>query len=573
MSLRTRTLLTISAVVAALFAGLILLAWQIVLRGFDQEEARQAGENAARVLNALDRERRDLLAQVKDYAEWDDSYRYISDRNPEFVNNNLMDDTFTNLEVSLIAFVGAGGDIALGKWFGPDEGVSQPLTPAMERALTDPALLLGPGLEDEDHSGLLELDGVMALVAVTPILTSDSTGPSRGSLIFGRFLYHTVIERLSEFTQLQVSLAPLPRNGPDGAATGGVQQPGPCETSKTYWRTGETVTSCRIVSDVWGSPALLAEATSHRSVYNRGLITVQIFIASLAALGVVFVAASMLLLERTVLARVGRLSQSVRGIRDTVQLQARVSVSGRDEITRLGEDINEMLASLEQSGATRRSLSWKLASAQEDERRRIAVELHDEIGQALTGLKLMLESGDNSAERVRAAQQVVKDLMEQTRDLALNLRPSVLDDFGLVPALKWQIERFSGQSGVQVEFQTSGDIRRLPAEVETAAFRIVQECLTNIAKHSHARTAKVRVELAGGMLRAEVADTGVGFLPEGEAGRQHAIGLAGMRERADAVGGVLLLHSEPGQGTRLVAEIPIDGHRPTPDRAHNGRAG
>jgi two-component system, NarL family, sensor histidine kinase DevS len=202
----------------------------------------------------------------------------------------------------------------------------------------------------------------------------------------------------------------------------------------------------------------------------------------------------------------------------------------------------------------------RVVSAQEAERRRLARELHDETGQALTSILLGLrgvEEADGEAE-LRAAVTEVRDLVRSTlqdvRQLAVELRPKALDDFGLVAALERLTQSFGEQTGIAVEFQPAlGE--RLPAEIETALYRIVQESLTNIVKHARATSVSIVLTRQGDKVMAIVEDDGVGFEP----GRPRAggLGLVGMRERVSLLGGRLAVESRPGAGTTFVAEVPL----------------
>lgn len=202
---------------------------------------------------------------------------------------------------------------------------------------------------------------------------------------------------------------------------------------------------------------------------------------------------------------------------------------------------------------TDRRLARRLIEAQEEERRRIGRELHDEIGQILTGVNLMLARADVEPELVRTAQEILAGLLDRVRDLSLLLRPPMLDT-GLVPALRWHLERFRAQSGINVAMHTTA-VPRLRTEVETAAYRIVQEALTNVARHAGARRATVSVRIEGERLSVEIADDGRGFDPDGEC---EGMGLESMRQRAALVGGRLrIASSAPGSGTLVAAELPL----------------
>ncbi|MCU1266436.1 MAG: domain S-box [Acidobacteria bacterium] len=208
-------------------------------------------------------------------------------------------------------------------------------------------------------------------------------------------------------------------------------------------------------------------------------------------------------------------------------------------------------------------LSRRLMEVQETERRNIARELHDEIGQALTGLKLTLEMGarlpaDGARASLEQAQVLVNELMARARRLSLDLRPAMLDDLGLVPTLLWHIEHYTAQTRVRVHFRHSGlETRRFSAEVETAAYRIVQEALTNVARHARVVEATVRLWTHEALLSIQVEDCGSGFDSEAALASSDTSGLAGMRERAVLLGGQLTVESAPGDGTRLTAELSI----------------
>ncbi len=191
--------------------------------------------------------------------------------------------------------------------------------------------------------------------------------------------------------------------------------------------------------------------------------------------------------------------------------------------------------------------------AEEAERRRIGSELHDEVGQILTGIKLALDAPRPSLEEAR---RLVDDLLLRVRNLSLDLRPSVLDDLGLVPALLWHIERYTAQTGVRVDFKQTGLDRRFSQDLETAAYRLVQEALTNVARHAGVREATVRAWADKETLTVQVEDRGKGFDP-GQLVLGASGGLTGMRERAQLVGGSLTLDSTSGGGTRIAAEMPI----------------
>lgn len=209
-------------------------------------------------------------------------------------------------------------------------------------------------------------------------------------------------------------------------------------------------------------------------------------------------------------------------------------------------------------------LSRRLVEVQEAERRRVARELHDHVGQELTALKLAL---DRCASRPRVeaskaldeARERVNGLVGIVRQMSLDLRPAMLDDLGLLPALHWHFDRYFAVSGIKVDFKHSGvSDRRFSPEIETAAYRVVQEALTNVVRHSRAREVVVRLWTTGKALSVQIEDLGVGFDRDAALTAHASSGLSGMRERAALLGGRFSIDSTPGAGTHLTAEFPLN---------------
>jgi signal transduction histidine kinase len=207
-----------------------------------------------------------------------------------------------------------------------------------------------------------------------------------------------------------------------------------------------------------------------------------------------------------------------------------------------------------------RTLSRRLISVQEDERRAIASELHDQVGQSLTALKLLLEkaqatASESDVRKLAVAGGVVNELMTRVREMSLDLRPAMLDDLGLLPTLLWHLKRYTAHTQVKVRFRHGGLRKPLPPEVSIAAYRIVQEALTNVARYAKVNEVSVCVRAERGVVLVEIADHGVGF-DEAKSASQPSSGLRGMRERALALDGQFTVKSVPGRGTYVMAELP-----------------
>ena len=208
------------------------------------------------------------------------------------------------------------------------------------------------------------------------------------------------------------------------------------------------------------------------------------------------------------------------------------------------------------------ALSTRLMSAQEEERQRLSRELHDEFGQSLTAVNAylwLIEQHPTEIDTIRArsaeARRAVSRTLTAMRELSQLLRPSVLDEFGLVPSLDGELKAFARRHGIATSFTTDGLPERLPPELETALYRIAQEALTNVARHARATRVQVALVVAGGELRLEVEDDGGGFPARNGDGGRIGTGLVGIRERVRALGGTLAIHS--GKGVRLRVALPF----------------
>ncbi len=217
-------------------------------------------------------------------------------------------------------------------------------------------------------------------------------------------------------------------------------------------------------------------------------------------------------------------------------------------------------ARAEDNAARLQALSTKLLRVQEDERRALAQELHDQIGQLLTGLRFQLEAAQVAAPSPSLTDALVvsTELLHSVRELTLQLRPRMLDDLGLRPALEWQTQLFQKQTNIAVELEISLPEQRVAPELETAVFRMVQEALTNVARHSGATSATVTVTADDHALQVEITDRGRGFDGDAALARRDSLGLAGLIERVRLAGGRFDLFSQSGQGTRLHAEFPLN---------------
>jgi two-component system sensor histidine kinase UhpB len=235
-----------------------------------------------------------------------------------------------------------------------------------------------------------------------------------------------------------------------------------------------------------------------------------------------------------------------------------------DRFDRLADTFNQMLAQLEQDALEMQQLTRRVIQAQEEERHRLAHELHDEAAQALTSLLVRLRllerarTPDEAQQRVQELRELTAAALEDVRRVALDLRPTILDDLGLGPALEWRVDEFNKEGAARATIAVAGLEHRLPRETELALYRVGQEALTNVGRHACAAHVHVALERSDGYVALEVKDDGAGFDPERvRPGEGHGLGLLGMRERIVTVGGALQIDSAPGRGTAIRAQVPL----------------
>ncbi|MCJ7583231.1 MAG: PAS domain S-box protein [Anaerolineales bacterium] len=211
-------------------------------------------------------------------------------------------------------------------------------------------------------------------------------------------------------------------------------------------------------------------------------------------------------------------------------------------------------------------LSRRLVDTQEEERRRIARELHDEVGQSLTALTISLDSVSQLAldgvmqSKIAEIQALTKNLIAEVNALSVELRPRVLDDLGLIPGLISLFSRFSTQTGVEIDFKHTGIKRkRVTPEIEISAYRIIQEALTNVVRHAVVKMASVRLQVEADMMWIQVQDEGKGFNLQQAMKAEDSMGLLSMTERAEQVGGRLEVQTAPGEGTLITCRLPLGG--------------
>ncbi len=251
--------------------------------------------------------------------------------------------------------------------------------------------------------------------------------------------------------------------------------------------------------------------------------------------------------------------------------QAEAAETARHELAQLNATlerrVHDRTLELQTANESLRQLSARLLQMQDEERRRIARELHDSVGQLLAAMTMNNATIAGEASKLSPAaakalsenESMVREVLRSIRTMSHLLHPPLLDEAGLPAALQWYVDEFSERSGIEVTLRYPEPLERLPNDLETTLFRIVQECLGNVHRHSGSSTASICLEIADGRARLEVSDHGVGIAPERQQelrnGGRTGVGLRGMRERIAQLGGELEIHSSD-RGTSVIATLP-----------------
>ncbi len=349
MKLRKKTLAIISAMLVGAICILYLTSQTILMNSFDELEKQESSRDVERTLSVLFDQLSALDAVTYDWAAWDETYEFIEDNNPEYIEANIVDSTFTGLRINLLLFINSSNQIHLSKAFDLQDEEEVPLPQSLHEYLSDNALLLRHLDTESSITGIILLTEGPMLVTSRPILTSDDEGPIRGTLIMGRYLDSAEIERLAGVAHLPLTVCRVDDS----------QMPSDFQAALSSLSeevqifiqplSEESIAGYALIDDVYGNPSLVLRADMPRGIYEQGQSTTRYFILSLLAIGLVGGVMGILFLERTVLSRLTRLSASVDSIGKSGDISARVQMKGKDELSSLAGAINGMLASLEQA--------------------------------------------------------------------------------------------------------------------------------------------------------------------------------------------------------------------------------
>jgi sensor domain CHASE-containing protein/putative methionine-R-sulfoxide reductase with GAF domain len=357
MTLRNKTLISIGLTITFLVVLLYVSSRLILLDGFVRLEEQQVRQNLERVLNTIQNDVDALDAGTLDWAAWDDTYEFIVDGNPDYIDSNLVDEMFSHMRLNFVLYIDVQGDLVYGKGYDLRNERQIPVPESLLEHVTGDSMLARHTETDSSIKGFIFLPEGPLMVASRPILTSEEEGPIRGALIMARYLDDAETALLAEtslipFSVMRFEDEKTPRGLSESLSTE--------EATLVRLQDSDTISGYARLDDIHGKPALIIETRATRDIYKQGERSILYFMFSLLAIGLILGAVSMILLERSVLARLAHLNQSVDHIGATSDLSKRVHIPGRDELSSLAQAINGMLSRLEQAQAERENTEMAL---------------------------------------------------------------------------------------------------------------------------------------------------------------------------------------------------------------------
>lgn len=349
MKLRGKTLLIVSVTLICLIGLLYIVSRQVLMLGFAKVEQENTERNVERTLDAFAENYNNLGIKVADWAKWDDTYEFISDKNKGYIESNLNDASIGDLKLNYMFFINTAGAIVFCRGYDPQKEEGYEPSETLKSFILKDSLLTRHKREDAVVTGIdLSPKGPL-LIASRPITTSEGKGPIRGAVLFARYLDKAEIGRMAQLTHLSTNVVPcaseeIPIDMAHIAPLLNEKHP-----IATQPLTPDTVAGYALMPDIHGAPALIVRVSIGRAIYKQGQATMLYLIVAILLAGAIFGAMIMILLEKLVISRVATLSGEVMRIGASSDHSKRVGVSGEDELTHLATSLNDMLGALQKS--------------------------------------------------------------------------------------------------------------------------------------------------------------------------------------------------------------------------------
>jgi signal transduction histidine kinase len=572
MGIQRRTLTIVGILAISMMVIVYFFSHSLLLNSFEELEATSVHQNVGRFQSALSNDVSDLYSKSGDWAVWDDTYAFIVAPNDNYINSNVVDSAFTTLRINVLLFVNLSGQIVCGRAYDLHGMTEVPVPESVEKELASHDILWSHPTTDSRISGIILLPENPLLICSSPILTSRGEGPVHGALIMARYMDSDEIGELARTTDLSLTLQRYNDSHVLPDFQNALSSFSNNETVFVQPLNADYVAGYALIKDVYGSPILVSRIDLPRDIYKQGLSTINYFLVSLLGLTVIFVAAILLLMERTVLYRVVKLTKAVRSIGRNRDLKTRVPTDGNDELSGLAKSINGMLTDIEDKTLKLRKAEHLAAIGQ------LAAMVGHDLRNPLTGitgatyyLKTKLEAKMDARAKemvetieraIAHSDKIITDLLKYAEEMKLDVS---------------ETEPRSILSEVLSHVKVPSNVRILDKTKEAQRIKCDQEKM----KTAFAKLVENAFDAMpnGGMLTVEstrakegvtisFSDTGVGIPSEvmkklwsplfTTKAKGMGLGLTICKRIVEAHGGTISAESSTGKGSTFTITVPPD---------------
>lgn len=590
LKLTTKVILGLSTTVVLLVLVLGVIGHYVLGRSFETLERHYAQSNLARAKEAVDSRVEAIAVKLSDWANWDDTYKFVEDLNDAYKEANLNAGSIANLKIDFMLYYDPAGKLLEARLLADEESLRPDVPAAFARLLQDSGGMAGLDKDGDARAGLLNLEGTTALFCAKPILTSEGEGPSRGVLVFGDLVDDQLREYIQRFTKCPVTLTDLASDASSAntadlpldaitSAEGDILV-APADESPDSLRQGWALSR-----DIHDKPALVARLDMERPIFAQGRVTQRYMLVAVVGgcgfCGLIIVA----FLSRRVLNRVERLSREVVAAHDS--LAVRMSDSGLDELGHLASRINEMLATIEQSQrelTEARVVAETANKAKSEFLSTITHEIRSPMTAVIGYADLLLEPGVTDEQRrdhvsrIRRSGEhllgVINDLLDASKIEAgaMTIESVPCSVRQIVDDVKSMAETKVKAAGISLNIEIAQSVPGMIASDPLRLRQVLMNLASNAVKFTKQGSVTIRADLADeSTLRLRVEDTGIGMSPEevdklfkpfsqadSSTSRRFGgtgLGLTISRNLARLMGGNITVESRPGEGSTFTATV------------------